>query len=239
MSQTKISNIEGSKQTPSLVDVELILRALDAPADIIAEMAALARMANTEWQDAWAQRRTGLEKKQNELAGFEQSSTEFRYFLLSMITGLLATPEYARASLAGVPGDHSKAIARKLERQAVLYDSSKRFTFILTEQAVTWPYIPAQAMAMQLDRLTSVSLMPNVRLGIIPKAGYKPICPLNTFTVYDSRIATVETSTGAMVFRDYRDVSAYLNEFAVYDGYAIFDDSAREKLAKWADEFRS
>ena len=138
-----------------------------------------------------------------------------------------------------MPGDHSKAIARKLERQAVLYDRAKRFTFILTEQAVTWPYIPEQAMAMQLDRLASVSLMPNVRLGIIPKAGHKPACPMNTFTIYDSRIATVETSTGAMVFRDYRDVSAYLNEFSVYEGYALFGESARERLAKWADEFRS
>ncbi|WP_409472128.1 helix-turn-helix domain-containing protein [Streptomyces sp. HC307] len=239
MSQTKISNIESAKLTPSLVDVELILRALDAPPELVSQVAALTRIANTEWQDVWSQRRTGLEKKQNELAGFEKSSSEFRYFLLSMVTGLLATPEYVRASLAGIPGDHSKAIAKKLERQAVLYDTSKRFTFILTEQAVRWPYLPAVAMAMQIDRLTSVSLLPNVRLGIIPLGSHMPVCPLNTFTVYDTRIATVETSTGAMVFRDRRDVSAYLDEFAVYDGYALFGDQARERLSEWASQFRS
>ncbi|MFE7115892.1 Scr1 family TA system antitoxin-like transcriptional regulator [Streptomyces sp. NPDC057654] len=239
MSQTKISNIEGGKLTPSLVDVELILRALDAPPDLVAEVSALARSANTEWQDVWSQRRTGLEKKQNELAGFEQSSTDFRYFLLSMVTGLLATPEYVRASLAAIPGDHSKAIGKKLERQAVLHDTSKRFTFILTEQAVRWPYLPASAMAMQVDRLVSVSLLPNVRLGVIPLGGHMPNAPLNTFTVYDSRIATVETSTGAMVFRDHRDVSAYLNEFSVYEGYTAFDDEARERLSEWAGDFRS
>ncbi|MCX4739311.1 helix-turn-helix domain-containing protein [Streptomyces antibioticus] len=239
LSQTKVSNIEGGKLTPSLVDVELILRALDAPTELVARVTALARVANTEWQDVWSQRRTGLEKKQNELAGLEKSSTEFRYFLLSMVTGLLATPEYVRASLAGIPGDHSKAIAKKLERQAVLYDTSKRFTFILTEQAVRWPYVHGAAMAMQLDRLISVSHLPNVRVGVIPLGGHMPVCPLNTFTVYDTRTATVETSTGAMVFRDRRDVSAYLKEFSAYEGYALFGEQFREQLTAWAEAFRS
>ncbi|UNO40294.1 helix-turn-helix transcriptional regulator [Streptomyces sp. MST-110588] len=239
LSQTKVSNIEGAKLTPSLVDVELILRALDAPPELVAQVTALARVANTEWQDVWSQRRTGLEKKQNELAGFEKTSTEFRYFLLSMVTGLLATPEYVRASLAGIPGDHSKAMTKKLERQAVLYDTSKRFTFILTEQAVRWPYVHGAAMAMQLDRLISVSLLPNVRVGVIPLGGHMPVCPLNTFTIYDARTATVETSTGAMVFRDHRDVSSYLNEFSVYEGYALFGEQFREQLTEWAAAFRS
>ncbi|MGW6906501.1 helix-turn-helix domain-containing protein [Streptomyces sp. NPDC054940] len=239
MSQTKISNIEGAKLTPSLVDVELILRALDAPPELVSQVTALARNANTEWQDVWTQRRTGLEKKQNELAGFERSATEFRYFLLSMVTGLLATPEYIKASLAHIPGDHSKAIARKLERQSVLYDTSKRFTFILTEQAARWPFLPAPAMAMQLDRLASISLLPNIQLGVIPLAGHIPMAPLNTFTIYDRRIATVETQTGAMVFRDHRDVSAYLTEFSAHEEYALFGDEGRERLSAWAGRFRS
>ncbi|MCL7381450.1 helix-turn-helix transcriptional regulator [Streptomyces sp. 35G-GA-8] len=239
MSQTKISNIESSKLTPSLVDVELILRALDAPPDLVTRVAALARTANTEWQDVWSQRRTGLEKKQNELVGFERTSKEFRYFLLSMVTGLLATPEYVRASLAHIPGDHGKTITKKLERQSILYDASKRFTFILTEQAVRWPFLPAPAMAMQMDRLASISLLPNVRLGVIALDSHIPVAPLNTFTVYDTRIATVETQTGAMVFRDHRDVSAYLDEFSVFERYSLFGERCREKLSEWADTCRS
>lgn len=156
-----------------------------------------------------------------------------------MVTGLLATPEYVRASLAHIPGDHSKAIAKKLERQSVLYDTSKRFTFILTEQAVRWPFLPASAMAMQVDRLMSVSLLPNIQLGVIPSEGHMPVAPLNTFTVYDTRIATIETQTGAMVFRDHRDVSAYIADFSVYEGYALFGDEGRERLSEWALQFRS
>lgn len=239
MSQTKISNIEGGKQTPTLVDVELILRALDAPAELVSHVMALARIANTEWKDTWSSLRRGLDKRQNELSAFENSSTEFRYFLPTMITGLLATPEYARASIADLPEDQlGKTVAKKLERQAALYDRSKRFTFILTEQAVRWPLIPPHALSVQIEHLAALTKLPNVRIGIIPIGPTVIPGPLNVFTLYDGRIATVETSTGVLVFRDHRDVSAYLNKFARYEACAIFGEMARECLGEWADAFR-
>ncbi|MFD3654242.1 helix-turn-helix domain-containing protein [Streptomyces sp. NPDC058620] len=237
MSQTKISNLESGKLTPSFVDVELILQALGTDNAIAAEIAALARTANTEWQDHWSSRRRGLDKKQNELARLEEVSTEFRFFLLSMITGLLATPEYVRASISDVPGDQSKTIARKLERQQILYDSSKSFTFILTEQAAKWPLLPPLAMAMQIDRLASVSRIPSVRLGVLPLGGHIPERPLNTFTVYDRRLATVETGTGALILRDRRDVTAYREDFNRYEEYAVFGDDCREILTEWSASF--
>ncbi|MDQ1008585.1 transcriptional regulator with XRE-family HTH domain [Streptomyces sp. V4I23] len=234
MSQTKISNIESGKLTPAIVDVELILDALGAEGPLAAEILALARSANTEWQDHWSSRRRGLDKKQNELARLEAVSTEFRYFLLSMITGLLATPEYVRASIADVPGDQTKTIAKKLERQSVLVNPEKRFTFLLTEQAVRWPLLPPLEMAMQMDRLVSVSRIPNVRLGVIPLGGHIPERPLNTFTVYDRRLATVETGTGALILRDHRDVNVYREDFERYEGYAVWGDDCRSLLNDWA-----
>ncbi|WP_030459050.1 helix-turn-helix transcriptional regulator [Kitasatospora sp. NRRL B-11411] len=238
MSQSKISKIETGRATPSLVDVERILRALNAPSSLVAEIVALARIANTEWQDARNLRRKGLDKKQAELAELEKSAREFRFFLLSMITGLLSTPDYVKATLAHIPGDHSRTIARKLDRQAVLYDRSKSFTFVLTEQAVRWPILRPAAMAVQIDHLASLSRLPSVRLGVIPIGGYLPSCPLNTFTVYDSRMATVEVSTGAMVFRDPRDVRSYLDEFTGYERCALFGDEARARLSEWSDMCR-
>ncbi|GGO86915.1 helix-turn-helix domain-containing protein [Wenjunlia tyrosinilytica] len=239
ISQSKISRIENGRVRPSLVDIERILTALDVPPRVAAEVSALARIANTEWQDARAMRRKGLDKKQWELAGLESSSTELRYFLLSMITGLLSTPEYIRATLSHVPGDHSNTIAKKLERQEVLYDRSKRFTFILTEQAARSPFVSPDAMAVQLDRLVSLSRLPNVRLAVLPMEIPLPGCPLNTFTIYDSRLSTVEISTGVMVFRDPRDVRDHFDEFSGYERHALFGDEAREKIEEWSAAFRS
>ncbi|MEV7293705.1 helix-turn-helix transcriptional regulator [Streptomyces microflavus] len=234
MSQTKVSNIESGKLTPALVDVELILDALGAEAPLAAEILLLTRSANTEWQDHGASRCRGLDKKQEELARLEAATNEFRFFLLSMVTGLLATPDYVRASISDVSGDQSKIIVRKLERQSVLLEAEKSFTFILTEQAARWPIIQPLAMAMQLDRLASISRLPNVRLGVLPLAGHIPERPLNTFTVYDRRLATVETGTGALMLRDRRDVNAYRDDFERYEGYAVWGDDCRGLLAEWS-----
>ncbi|MFE5587264.1 DUF5753 domain-containing protein [Kitasatospora sp. NPDC056531] len=198
----------------------------------------LPRMAGAEWQDAKTLRRNGADKKQVELATLERTSTRLRYFLPTMVTGLLATPEYVSASLALIPGDHSKVIVKKLERQAVLRDATKSFTFILTEQACLWPLVPAQAMAAQLDHLASVSRLPKVRLGVIPLAGHMPKAPMNVFTVYDASLATVEVATGVLVFRDPHDVQEYLDTFRTFEEYALWDEDARTKLKEWASRHR-
>lgn len=239
MSQTKVSNIESGKLTPTLVDVELILETLGASGPVASEILALARSANTEWQDDWGSLRRGLDKKQNELARLEAVTTEFRFFLPTMITGLLATPDYVRASLSRNSGNMSRTVAKKLERQEILMDSSKFFSFLLTEQAVRWPLASPLAMAMQLDRLASVSRLPNVRLGVIPLGIVGPVLetPLSVFTVYDRRLVQVETHTGALVLRDHRDVSAYREDFERYESHAIFGDDCRSLLAEWSRLF--
>lgn len=239
MSQSKVSRIENGRVRPSPVDIEQILRALNAPPSIVAEVALLARMVNTEWRNLRVLRRKGLGTRQAELKALESSSTHMRYFLLSMVTGLLATPEYVRASLAHSPADTSKAVVGKLERQAVLYDRSKRFTFILTEQAIRWPVVSPLALAEQMDRLASLTYLPNVDIGVIPVGAPTPVTPLNTFTIYDASLVTIEASAGSLVLRDGRDVQSYLNEFAEYEKSALFAESAREKLAEWSAACRS
>ncbi|MEU8891172.1 Scr1 family TA system antitoxin-like transcriptional regulator [Streptomyces sp. NPDC048442] len=239
MSQSKISRIEGNKLRPSLVDVEQILRALKVAPAVAAEATAIARIAQTEWQDRKALHRKGLDKKQVELAGLEQTTTEFRYFLLSMITGLLATPDYVRESIVHAPPtQQAKAVGMKLERQAVLLDRSKRFTFLLTEQAVRFPLISPDAMAMQIDRLSSLARQANIRVGLLPMGVKYGNTPLSTFTVYDDRLATIETDLGAAVFRDPKDVLALLERFASYEACAVFGDDAQELLNEWAWAYR-
>ncbi|NEC02384.1 helix-turn-helix domain-containing protein [Streptomyces anulatus] len=239
MSQTKLSNIETGRVSPNLVDVELILRALEASPDVTAEVMSLARLAHTEWQGKRASWRRGLEKRQAELAGLESEARILRYFLPAMVTGLLATPEYVRASLSGSPGDKSVTIARKLERQAILYDTSKSFTFLLAEQAVRWPVLHPAAIAVQLDRLVSLSRLPNVRIGLLLAGPALSRGPMNTFTVYDQRLATVETFTGRIVFQDARDISEHVSIFDTYERLALFGEESRNVLTQWATLFRS
>lgn len=239
MSQSKISRIEGNKLRPSLVDVEQILRGLHVSAAVAAEAMATARIAQTEWQDRKALHRKGLDKKQLELAGLEATTTDFRYFMLSMTTGLLATPDYIRESIShGPPAQYAKAVGMKIERQTVLLDHSKRFTFLLTEQAVRYPLLSPDAMAMQIDRLASLALQTNIRIGLLSRSVKFSNTPLSTFTIYDDRLATIETDLGAAVFRDPKDVRSLLDRFTGYEGHAVFGKDARELLTEWAWSFR-
>ncbi len=238
MSQSKVSKIETGRVIPSVVDVERILQALNAPPYVLSEVSALARLANTEFQDVRSLLRKGLEKKQHELTGMEIVTTTFRFFLPAMITALISTPEYIRASLAHVQGDTSKAIAKKLDRQSVLYDETKSFSFVLTQPAIRLPLGSPAVMALQLDRLASLSYLPNIQLGIIPVTASPPRGPLNTFTVYDDRLAIAETFTGAVVMRDPRDVAFHIDLFTRFAAVALFDDPARERLSEWAADFR-
>ena len=156
-----------------------------------------------------------------------------------MITGLLQTPEYARASLANFPGDHPQAIARRLDRQANLYNGAKRFTFVLTEAAVRWQLCEPRVMAVQMGRLASLSQLPNIRLGVIPLDRFVPDGALNTFTVYDERLATAETFGGVIMMRDPRDVGYHLQLFEFFERYAVFEESARTLLNSYTQAFRS
>jgi hypothetical protein len=156
-----------------------------------------------------------------------------------MITGLLHTPEYARRSLGRVSGDQSLTVAKRLERQAILYDETKSFVFLLTEAAVRWPLCPPAIMAIQLDRLVSVSLLPNVSLEIIPFASEVPEAPLNTFTVYDDRLVTAETIAGLVLMRDPRDVALHLEMFDFFQEHALPGDRMRDLLGQIAGEFRT
>jgi transcriptional regulator with XRE-family HTH domain len=239
MSQSKVSKIETGKILPSVLDVELMLRALDAPADLVKQVVALARLANTEFHDTRSLLRKGLDRKQDELAGLETSASELRYFLPAMITSLISIPEYIQASLAHLSGDVSKTITKKLERQAILYDESRAFIFVLTESAVRWALCPAHVMALQVERLISLSRLPNVRIGVLLTGAHTPRGPLNTFTVYDDRIVTAETFGGAVIMRDPRDVVYHLRIFDLFASYAIFGDDARCQLGEWADAFHA
>jgi Domain of unknown function (DUF5753) len=94
-------------------------------------------------------------------------------------------------------------------------------------------------MAVQMDRLASISHLPNVRIGIIPAGTVVSRGPMNTFTVYDQRLATVETFTGRIVFQDARDIAEHLEVFRMYEGHAVFGEEARALLGEWAAACRA
>lgn len=242
MSQSKVSRIETGRLLPSVTDVEQILTGLGADDGTREELLTLARVANTEYQDVRASVRRGLHHRQRELAALENNFTQICYFLPALITGLLQVPEYMHAAMNApvepAVADTSSAIALKLRRQTILHDQSKGFEFLLTESALRWRLCKPSVMAVQIDRLVSLSKMPNVRIGIIPLSAYVPDGAYHTFVTYDARLVTIELFTGQLVLRDPKDIAHYRMLFDFFAARALWKDRARDFLTELATEFR-
>ncbi|MBB5158594.1 helix-turn-helix domain-containing protein [Saccharopolyspora phatthalungensis] len=242
MSQSKVSRIESGRALPSVADVECLLQALEVPSDARAEILSLARAANVEYASVRSSARKGIWRRQAELKSLAKASSVVRHFLPAIPSGLLQTREYARAVLTpGVEGrparDIDRAIQARLDRQEVLNDESRRFYFLLTEQAARVKYAAADVMAAQLRHMTEASTRPNVDLAILPNSALVSEPPLNVFAVYDDRLVTVELFSGSVALRDYRDISYHLNVFEHFRERAVTGDQARDFLESVADEF--
>jgi transcriptional regulator with XRE-family HTH domain len=242
ISQSKISRIETGHLLPSIVDVDRILTALDINAETKSDLLALARVANTEYQDIRSDVRRGIRHVQGDLAALEAEAVHMRHFLPAMITGLLQVPEYVRPVLSRrvrpAEVDTQRAIGLKLERQSILHDESKQFEFLFTEQALRWRVCKPAVMALQLEHVVSVSRLPSVRVGALPHSTVTNVGPMHTFVTYDQRLVTAELFTGSVALRDPKDVEFYGELFEYFAGHALWGDEARKFIAGQADAFR-
>lgn len=243
MSQSKISKIETGRVVPSLTDVQRIIDALAVDPQFARELLARAQIANVQYRSDRESQQWGWHNRQRELAALEENCSEFRFLLPTMITGLLQTPEYARQAVDDPVNPNNvdvnnDIVSRKMARQRVLHDTSKRFIFLFSELALRWRLVEPAAMREQLNKVASMARLSGVSVEILPIAQRVPSCPLNVFTVYDDRLATAETLTGTVLLREPQEVARLRSLFDFFSSYAIKGEDAREFIESLADEFR-
>ncbi|MFD4136648.1 helix-turn-helix domain-containing protein [Streptomyces goshikiensis] len=239
MSTAKLSKIENGRVAPSVADVDRILSAVDVSAEVKAEYMAVARSQATE-ATAWRlYRRLGFHRKQEQIRALEQSMTLLRLFQPSLVPGLLQTPEYVRAVLQrkGLGEEQlSRTIGARIERQRVLYDTDKALRFIMTEPVLRWRILPAAMLAGQVDRIVSVSRLPNVDIRVVPLDAAQTDVPGHSFVIRDDRMVTVETTHAEMVVTDPRDVALYVDKFDRFSNVALSGSDMRAMLGRIRDE---
>ncbi|MFD7165589.1 helix-turn-helix domain-containing protein [Streptomyces violascens] len=234
MSASKLSKIETGKLSPSADDVDRILTAIGVSDGVKAEYMDAARAVATE-ATAWRLiQRAGLHKAQAQLRAVESRMTLLRLFQPALVPGLLQTPEYMRAVLSRHE-DLSEATVRetvnaRLDRQEVLYDASKTLRFVITEPVLRWLIVPPLVMVGQLDRIISVSRLPNVDVRVVPLDGPKHDIPNHAFVIRDDRAVTVETVHAEVVVTDPRDVGLYIAKFDGFAAHALHGDDMRDLL---------
>lgn len=198
--QSKVSRIETGRQLPTEDDVRAWGTAVNLDESLLDELLRQLRELRGEripWRrGANDSAQSGTQRSMMELAA---EATLVRNFELGVVPGLLQTADYARVRLAenvefhGAPRDDlEEALLLRIQRQQVLYDSSKQFRFLVTESVLRMSLCPVDVMRGQLDRLTALIGMSNVELGVIPTSARLPLAPLHGFVMFDDAV-TVET----------------------------------------------
>ncbi len=216
--QSKVSKIETRKQLPSEEDIAAWVGAASGSPETASNLLAALRGARVEyaaWKDAY--RDSGADGVQADILELEAQTTRIAEFQPSMISGLLQTSEYAREFLHLPCGPLSfgadeetidQMVAKRMQRQQVLYQHGKQVRVIMLEGALRSRVVSAPTLAGQLDRLMAVSGLSSLELGIIPFEAAVPVFPLSGFRLYDD-LVIVESIVGEQQLAEPDDVARY------------------------------
>lgn len=229
---SKVSKLENGRQTPTDDDIRGWTRATGREDETEALLARLhtLEVQHAEWQ---RQLKTGLKPHQQEIANLDAQTRVFRGFESTFIPGLLQTAEYARARFAQsitvfkVRNDINEAVAARIQRQEVLYRPDKRFHFVLTEAALRYRLCEPGVMLGQLDRLVTLSALPNVKLGIIGFETAYVVAPAHGFWLLDNDRVMVETFSAELNLAQPQELALYSGIFDSLAAVASYGRSAR------------
>ncbi|UXY37829.1 helix-turn-helix domain-containing protein [Streptomyces albidocamelliae] len=239
--QPTVSKVENGRMVPSFDVLDRLSRALgldDSSARevrdllVAVEAAADARLAPDDDGVAGAV-----------LDDAVRSARLVRSFQCVVLPAMLQSAEYARHVFQSAPNSTTetvgRAVAARVERQAVLYEPGRESVFVLTEAVLrTWPGTPTLMLA-QLDRLLAIESLNSVRLGVIPWRTPVPVLPRHGFTLCDQQAVVVESFTGEQLLADLVEVATYEETFGQFERAAVFGHEVRELLLRVMKEFRN
>jgi transcriptional regulator with XRE-family HTH domain len=248
IAQSSVSRIEAGRQVLTPEQIRQWANATGASADQLDQLDQLAEAAATE-AVAWGKR--SLVSMQRDTADAEASSGLVRGYHPLMVHTLLQTPDYARAAYqtrARIFGQSeaeiAKAIAKRMDKQALLHIEGHRFEFLMAEAGLRWRFVDTDVMAAQLDRIAQVAKMPNVLVGILPMDRPAPAWRWAGFAAFLERtdgddLVLVEDLTSGTTVRDPADLDRYAEAWARLLELAVTGEAAAVLLERLATDLRS
>lgn len=240
-SQPKVSKIETGKTMPTVADVRAFGEATGAGrqelADLVERFEELATQV-TGWRVLL---RSGIVGSQQRVAERDKRAIVKRQLTAVGVPGLLQTAEYARSMLSDGPdptADVAAGVAARLERQRVIYSPGKEFHFVLMEDLLRRLVAEPQVMAVQMDRISQLSTLSNLHIGVVPQDRRLPFAPLHGFRIYDDELVTIELETGVVEVQSPADIAYYRRMFDALDEVADHGDDVRRLLAGLAAHYR-
>ncbi|WP_405162479.1 helix-turn-helix domain-containing protein [Nocardia sp. NBC_01499] len=233
--ESKVSKIEHGTTKPSDTDIRAYCAhtgANDQLPDLLATRHNI-DAAYLEWRRVLD---TGTKRRQQKAVKLEAEAKDIRAYNPQIIPGLLQTAEYAEAKLRSViefhriPDDLSDGVAKRMERQRILYNRDHRFHFLIAEQALYTTVGGNDVMARQLERLTSIMTTPRVTLGIIPAKAEAVVVSTN-FVMLDNRLVLVEGTAAELTITQPREIAVYGRAFDTLARQSATGNAARALIS--------
>jgi transcriptional regulator with XRE-family HTH domain len=243
MTRSTLSKYETGKILPSVEVVERLADVLQVGSDLQRVLIDQATAMRTEVHSWRALHLPSFRRRQEEIRAIEAAATDVRVFQPSIVPGLLQTPEYCRALLqldrVRPVDDLADAVSSRMERQAALYDETKRFDFVITEGALRWRIGSPSVHAVQLHHIAGLATLLNVEVGIVPSLAEVGARQTNMFAIFDASAVVVETMTAELTLREEQLIGFYARVFDTLRASAVYGDDARTVLDGIAAELRA
>lgn len=241
LSQSQVSRAEQGRRLLDPEEVARFAKACKAPSAERARLVRLARDVQAGHVNSRVIMQRGAHHFQERIRNIEEGSALIRGFQPGLVLGVLQTEDYAAAVFGQgtEPDDQVVAsVASRRARNLQLADPSRRWVLIQTTGALTWQLRSPAVMADQMDRLREASLLPNVRLGVIPAMARADFTVAHGFHLYDRRAVLVATKTATALINDPADIATYEKLFSQLEQLAVYDDECRDLLNKLATGYR-
>ncbi|WP_406342567.1 Scr1 family TA system antitoxin-like transcriptional regulator [Streptomyces sp. NBC_00648] len=188
----------------------------------------------------WTERlSTGTEAIQDDVVRWYQNTREGKAYVPTMIWGTLQTEAYATVILGqvvdflGIPNDVPAGVAKRMQRQQVLYDGEHHYDVVLGEQALYTNIGGADVMRPQIERLLRELGLDSLTLGILPTTARVDLFPVHGFNIYGhgDRV-NVELVSSSVDITEQSELDLYGKAFAALSSAASYGDAAEELLRK-------
>jgi len=180
--------------------------------------------------------------------GLEAETAAVRGYEISVVHGLLQTPDYARAVLGEMFPRHAtdqidRLVDLRIERQRRLDDDPPLDLWaILDEAVIRRPVGGNQVMRHQLEHLVNMAAKPGVTMQVLPfasgtHAGHGgPFSILEFPNRTDSEVAYVESVAGYLYLEKDREVRTRVEAFDRLRAAALSPSASVDLIAEVANE---
>jgi transcriptional regulator with XRE-family HTH domain len=166
----------------------------------------------------------------------EQKAVLIRSFEVALISGLLQTPDYARAILNGNEAD----VESRLMRQEILTKepAPAALFVILDEAALRRDIGGATVMREQLQHLAKLGEAENVSVRVVRSRRHRGVRgPFSIATLADgSQVAQTDTAFGGVVSTRTEDIATATASWESISSAALPEDMSRDLILKTAEE---